>query len=129
MARYNADLSLCVVDKVGMEALRARLTALRPILEEMMSLTGTAGAAYGVIYRGEVIYTTNIGYRDVDEKLPVNEDTVFQVASLSKASVAAAVGMLVEDKLMDWNTPLKYILPEWHVQDATVQKASQSSIV
>lgn len=35
--------------------------------------------------------------------------------------VAAEIGMLVEDKEMDWNTPLKNILPEWHVEDPVVR--------
>lgn len=42
-----------------------RLTALRPNVEDIMSLTGSAGLTYGVIHQGEVIHTENFGYRDM----------------------------------------------------------------
>lgn len=34
---------------------------------------------------------------------------------------AAAIGMLVEDGKLDWDQPLKEVLPEWHVSDQTVR--------
>ncbi|KAF2250939.1 beta-lactamase/transpeptidase-like protein [Trematosphaeria pertusa] len=95
-----------------MEAVVKRLAALRPAIEEMLSLTGTAGLTYGGVYRSEVIHIENFRYRDVGQKLPVNEDTIFQVASLTKNMVAATVGMLVEDGKLRWDTPIKDIPPD-----------------
>ncbi|KIM98635.1 hypothetical protein OIDMADRAFT_202404 [Oidiodendron maius Zn] len=108
----------------NMDHIIKRLALLRPTIEEMMSRTGTAGLTYGVVHHGEIIHTENFGYRDVEERLPVNEDTIFQVASLTKAMVAAAIGILVEDKKMNWDTPVKEILPEWHVQDPIVRNTT-----
>ncbi len=104
-----------------MEGIVKRVSSLRPTIEKIMSRTGTAGLTYGVIYRGDIIHIDNFGHRDVEEKLPVNEDTIFQVASLTKSMVAAAIGMLVEDKKMNWDTLIKDILPEWNVQDPIVR--------
>ncbi|KAG4415579.1 hypothetical protein IFR04_011299 [Cadophora malorum] len=100
--------------------LQKRLSQQRSTIEEIVRLTGTAGLTYGVIQRGKVIHTENFGYRDVDKKEPVDEYTIFPVASLTKSMVAAAVGMLVEEKKLDWDTLVKDILPEWHVSDPTV---------
>jgi CubicO group peptidase (beta-lactamase class C family) len=107
-----------------MEGIVKRLASLRPTIEEMVSLSGTAGLTYGVIYRGHIIHTENFGYRDVENKLPVNEDTIFQVASLTKSMIAATIGMLVEDKKMNWNTPIKEILPGLHVEDPIVRNST-----
>ena len=104
-----------------MDAVIHRLMALRSVIEEMLSRTGPAGLTYGIIYEGDVVHTENFGYRDVDLKLPVNEHTIFQVASLTKNMVSAMVGMLVEEGKMSWDTPIKDILPDWNVQDPTVR--------
>ena len=103
-----------------MEKVIQRLISLTPTIREMMSITGTAGLTYGIIYRGELIHTRNFGYRDIEAKLPVYKDTIFQVASLTKNMVAAIIGMLVEEGKMDWNTPIKDILPDWNIEDQAV---------
>jgi CubicO group peptidase (beta-lactamase class C family) len=46
------------------------------------------------------MHTEYFGYSDVGKKVPVDEETIFQIASLTKSKVAAPVGMLVnEEKL------------------------------
>ncbi|KAJ4294335.1 hypothetical protein N0V90_008025 [Kalmusia sp. IMI 367209] len=97
-----------------------RLAAVRPTIEEVLILTGTAGIKYGVIHRGYIVHTESFGYRDTDQKLPVDEDTIFQVASLTKNMLAAAVGMLVEEGKLRWDTPIKDVLPDWNIRDPTV---------
>ena len=83
-----------------MDALRNRLTSLRPAIEEIFARTGTAELTYGIIYRDNVVHTENFRYSDVEQKIPVNDETIFQVASSMKNMVAALVGMPVnEDKL------------------------------
>ena len=103
-----------------MEPIVNRVTALRLVIEEMLARTGTAGLTYGIIYQGEVVHTEHFGYRDIDKKLPVNGDTIFPIASLTKNMVSAIVGMLVEEGKLSWNTPIKDILTDWNVHDSTV---------
>ena len=61
------------------------------------------------------------GYSDVEQKVPVDEETIFQVASLTKNMVAALVGMLVNEDKLRWDQPIHEILPDWNVQDSTVR--------
>ena len=42
-----------------------RVAALWPVIEQMLSRTGTAGLTYGIIYKGDIVHTENFGYRDV----------------------------------------------------------------
>ena len=118
---FDTNASSSQVGPSAMEVIVKRLTSLRPTIEEMMALTGTAGLTYGVVHHRDIIHTENFGFRNVEEKLPVNEDTIFQVASLTKSMVAAEIGLLVEEKKMDWDTPHKELLPEWHVTDPVVR--------
>ncbi|KAL1406255.1 hypothetical protein Q8F55_007950 [Vanrija albida] len=55
---------------------------------------------------------------------PVDEDTLFAIASNSKHTTALCVGLLIErgvrlpsGEKLDWSTKIKDILPEWRLQD------------
>ncbi|PSN69364.1 beta-lactamase/transpeptidase-like protein [Corynespora cassiicola Philippines] len=110
-----------------MEKTVKRLKAVRLTIEEMLALARKAGLTYGVVYRVQVIHRDKFGYRDVAEKLPVDEDAVFQVASLTKNMVASAVGVLVNEGKICWDTPIKNLLPEWNIWDTTVHNLTTIS--
>jgi len=79
-----------------MADLPSRLDALRPRIEKIMTTGGTPGISLGVMYRGSSIYYAGYGFRDSEKKLPVTEETIFTVCSLTKAVTAAAMGILVD---------------------------------
>lgn len=99
------------------DQLEGRLHAVRPQIEAIMEIGGAPGAALGVLQQGKIVYLDNIGFRDVEKKLPVTEETIFPCASLTKAVVSAAMGICVEEKKFHWDTPVKEILPEFHTRD------------
>ena len=100
-----------------MEDIARRLIALRPVTKELMSIAGTAGLSLGVLHCGEIIYSDNFGFRDVESKLPVDDNTVFPGCSLTKAMISAIMGMLVDEGSLDWDTPVKDILTDFHTRD------------
>jgi CubicO group peptidase (beta-lactamase class C family) len=108
-----------------MEALLERLKALTPAIKEICKVSGTPGVSIGVLHRGKVIYTANFGYRNVAKKLPPDEGTLYYIASLSKAFTTAAVGILVDQGKVEWDTPVSNILPDFKHPDSTIrEKAS-----
>lgn len=56
-----------------------------------------AGAATLVWRRGRVAETAAVGWRDVDARLPVERDTLFRIASLTKPITTAAALTLLEE--------------------------------
>ena len=74
-------------------------------LDELVSLVsvsnGARGMAIGVIDRkGTVLLERCYGYRDLDGRLPVDPDTVFGLASVTKSFTALAIMKLeAEGKL------------------------------
>ena len=68
-------------------------------LEELVSLVsvsnGARGMALGVVDRGgNVLLERCYGYRDLDGRLPVDRDTVFGLASVTKSFTALAIMQL-----------------------------------
>lgn len=83
-----------------MKSVVDRLQVLGPVITEICQKSGTPGASIGVLHEGEIIYTHNYGYRDVDAKLPPDVNTIFHIASLTKSFTAASIGILVEEGKM-----------------------------
>ena len=59
-----------------------------------------AGAVTLVWRSGEVLQVNELGHRDVDAKLPMQRDTIFRIASMTKPVTVAAATSLV-----DWPSP------------------------
>ena len=104
-----------------MELIVKRLEALGPRITEMMALAGTPDVSLGMLHHGEVLYKANFGYRNVEGKKPVDEDTVFPICSLTKALTSAVLGKLVEEGKLNWDTPVKGILPDFHTESEILQ--------
>ncbi|KAI1150227.1 beta-lactamase/transpeptidase-like protein [Nemania diffusa] len=65
------------------------------------------------MHYGKAIYRANYGYRDVASRLPPTSDTVFPIASMTKAMVASAFATLVDDGQLSWETKLSDLVPEY----------------
>jgi CubicO group peptidase (beta-lactamase class C family) len=72
-----------------------------------------AGAVTVVWQHGEVLQTNEIGYRDVDAKLPMQRDTLFRIASMTKPVTVAAAMSLVDEGKLALRDPIVRWLPEF----------------
>lgn len=94
-----------------------RVAALGPTIEKLMSIGGTAGLSLGILQHGKPIHHANYGFRNVQEKLPMTEETITPGCSLAKAMTAASIALLVEENKVTWDTRVKNILPDFGIQD------------
>jgi hypothetical protein len=73
------------------------LDALNGIVERGMKRTGVPGVAVAVVYKDQVVRLDGYGTRRVGQDAPVDADTVFQLASLSKPLASTVVAGAVGD--------------------------------
>ncbi|MCW1958572.1 MAG: beta-lactamase family protein [Mycobacterium sp.] len=71
-----------------------------------------SGAVTLVWHRGDVLQANEIGFRDVEAKLPMQRDTVFRIASMTKPVTVAAAMTLVEQGRIALTDPVTRWLPE-----------------
>lgn len=71
-----------------------------------------SGAVTCVWHRGEVVQANEIGYRDVEAKLPMQRDTIFRIASMTKPVTVAAALALAEEGKLALTDPVTRWLPE-----------------
>jgi CubicO group peptidase (beta-lactamase class C family) len=69
------------------------------------------GIAVTVVRDGKVLVTKGYGVRRLGSPELVDENTVFDIASLSKSFTAAAVATLVDEGKMTWDDPLRRWVP------------------
>jgi CubicO group peptidase (beta-lactamase class C family) len=69
------------------------------------------GAALAITKDGRLIYARGFGYADVDEKRPVQPDSLFRIASISKPITAVAIMQLVESRKIKLESKVFDILP------------------
>jgi CubicO group peptidase (beta-lactamase class C family) len=74
------------------------------------------GLAAGVWRRGEVILRIGVGHQAGPGSPPIDGETVFHLASVTKPFVATAVMQLVEDGKMCLDCPLRDYLPYFSMQ-------------
>ncbi|MBQ4854697.1 beta-lactamase family protein [Rhodanobacter sp. B2A1Ga4] len=85
-----------------------------------------AGLATAVVVDGKVVYEGTVGYADAATRQPITPNTVFRLASLSKAFATAIAGLLVDDGKLGWDTKLIDVLPYFKLKD--MQAASQATV-
>ncbi len=71
-----------------------------------------AGAVTLVCRAGEILQVNELGYRDVDAGLPMQRDTIFRIASMTKPVTVAAAMSLVEEGKLALTDPVATWLPE-----------------
>src|SRR5262245_66061181 len=72
-----------------------------------------AGAATLVWRAGRVIHAASVGWRDVEAELPIERDTMFRIASMTKPITSASALMLIEDGRFALNDPIARWAPEF----------------
>jgi beta-lactamase class C len=83
-------------------------------LEQSGQVSGLAAA---VVKGDKVLLQRGIGYADATRALPVTPDTVFRLASLSKAFASALAAILVDDGMLSWDTHVASVLPTFELQN------------
>ena len=81
--------------------------------EDIQKQYEAVGIAVSVFDKDKVLYRKNFGYRDLETKAPIDDDTIFGCASISKSFTALSVMQLAEEGKVDINAPLCKYIPEF----------------
>ena len=75
------------------------------------------GLALSIVKDGEVIFSQGFGKRDTDEGKDITTQTLFPIASCTKAFTATSMAILADEGKLDWDTPVKRYLPTFKLYD------------
>jgi CubicO group peptidase (beta-lactamase class C family) len=94
---------------ISAEGLRRLDAAMRAYVDEGK----IAGAVLMVQRDGRDVFSEAYGWRDKEANDPMREDTIFRIASQTKALTSVAIMMLMEEGKLVLDDPLGKFLPEW----------------
>ncbi len=80
------------------------------------------GIALAVVKDGRVLLAKGYGVRKLGDPAPVDEHTLFGIASNTKAFTATALGILVEEGKLQWDAPVIDYLPWFQMYDPYVTR-------
>ena len=103
-------------------ARQAPLAGLDAYITQAMKDWEVPGLAIAVVRNDSVIYARGFGVRELGRPEPVDEHTLFSIASTTKAMTVAALGMLVDEGKLDWDDPVAEHLPALRLGDPWVAR-------
>lgn len=78
------------------------------------------GMGIGIVKDGEVVYAKGFGEKQLGSNSPVDANTIFSIASVSKNITAAALGILVDEGKINWDDKIKKHIPWFELKDPWV---------
>jgi CubicO group peptidase (beta-lactamase class C family) len=71
------------------------------------------GISVAVVKDGKVVHSKGYGVRSLKNNLPTDENTLFGIASNSKAFTASALAILVDEGKLKWDDKVREYIPEF----------------
>lgn len=95
---------------------------LKTIANGAVEAFDTPGLALGIVQGGQVRFVDGFGQRDIERAQTVDADTLFRIASTTKAFTSAALAILVDEGVLHWDDKVIDTLPGFRMSDAWVTR-------
>mgnify|MGYP001817509123 CR=1 FL=1 len=126
-----ATLSLAMVlqDRgSGPGLIPERLARIDTAIEAEVAAGKIPGAVALVARNGEVVYHKQFGFADIESQTPMQLDSIFRIASMTKAVTSVATMMLYERGLFQLNDPVAKYIPEFASMSVVSEVDEQGNI-
>ncbi len=102
-----------------------RFDRLAAFVGEKMKVYGVPGVSLGVFERGKIT-TRGFGVCSIDNPLPVTDQTLFQLGSISKTYTGTLIMKLIDSGKLRLDAPVRTYIPDFRVQD---ERASNEATI
>ncbi len=89
---------------------------------QVMKAFEVPGVAITVVKDGQVVLAKGYGVRKLGDATPVDDSTLFGIASNSKVFTAVALALLVEEGKLEWDAPVVRFMPAFQLWDPWVTR-------
>jgi CubicO group peptidase (beta-lactamase class C family) len=107
---------------VTSEQVTQAIQEVQKLAQKQIQENALPGLAIAVVFQHKVVYGKGFGVRDTSAKVPVDADTVFQLASLSKPIGSTVVAELVGEGKITWDSKLSVLDPTFAMFDPWVTR-------
>src|SRR5258705_9110730 len=107
---------------VTSEQVTRAIQELEKLAQKQIQENALPGLAIAIVFQDKEVYAKGFGVRDVNTKAPVDADTVFQLASVSKSVGSTVVAELVGEGKITWDSKLSTLDPAFAMFDPWVTR-------
>jgi len=93
-----------------------------PLVQNVQKEFQVPGIALAIVKDGKVVLAKGYGVRKLGETAKVDDQTLFGIASNTKAFTATALGLLVEEGKLEWDAPVVKYLPWFQLSNPYVTR-------
>ncbi len=97
---------------------QARINELGRFIEQGQKLLGIPGVGLGIVQDGKVVFAGGFGVKELGGSEKPDGDTLFMIASNTKAMTTLLLAKLVDEHRITWETPVTKLLPSFKLGDA-----------
>lgn len=115
-------LHLPAAARAQTQTTEARLKEFHAYAEKAGKEWNVPGFSIAIVKDDKVVFAQGFGIRELGKSGGVDENTLFAIASNSKAFTAAAVAMLVDEGRIKWDDPVTKYLPSFQLYDPYVTR-------
>lgn len=90
-----------------------RLALVDSMLQQHVHDGRVPGLVAGVSRHGKLVFLKSYGWQDIENKLPMQEDSIFQIRSMSKPITAVAVLQLIDQGKLKLSDPVANYIPSF----------------
>jgi CubicO group peptidase (beta-lactamase class C family) len=107
---------------IASEQVTRAIQELEKLAQKQIQENALPGLAVAVVFQDKVVYAKGFGVRDTSTKQPIDADTVFQLASISKSVGSTVVAELVGEGKITWDSKLSALDPTFEMFDPWVTR-------
>src|SRR5881392_2045941 len=107
---------------VTSEQVTRAIRELEKLAQKQIQENALPGLAIAVVFQDKAVYAKGFGVGDTKTKVPIDADTVFQLASLSKSIGSTVVAELVGEGKITWDSKLSVLDPTFEMFDPWVTR-------
>src|SRR6266705_745370 len=107
---------------VTSEQVTRAIQELEKLAQKQIQENALPGLAIAVVFQDKIVYAKGFGVRDTSAKVPIDADTVFQLASLSKPIGSTVVAELVGEGKITWDSKLRVLDPTFEMFDPWITR-------
>lgn len=89
---------------------------------DVMDRFDVPGLSIAVVQDGEIAYSNGFGVRETGQDEPVTADTLMLIGSTTKTMTTLLMAQMVDEGIVNWDTPVKDILPTFAVANSEISE-------
>ena len=90
------------------------------LCKDFMDESGMNGMQIAVSKKNKIVWSANVGYADLKNKIPVTDSTLFRINSISKSVTSLALIKLVAEGKLDLDAPIQKYVPDFPIKSYSI---------